>query len=149
MIKITNETFNLEEEFSKINSISNGGYSFFLGTVREDLKDIEGIFLECYENLALKQLTKIRNQAIENWNLNDCLIVHRIGKLSLGDKIVLIITSSSHRENAIRSCEFVIDNLKVNAAFWKFNIFQGNEKPVSYKEKDLKKFLKWSELIKI
>ena len=85
----------------------------------------------------------------ENWNLNDCLIVHRIGKLSLGDKIVLIITSSSHRENAIRSCEFVIDNLKVNAAFWKFNIFQGNEKPVSYKEKDLKKFLKWSELIKI
>ena len=151
MIKITKNAFNLEEEFLKIQDSSNGGYSFFLGTVREDIKNkknkIQSIILECYEKLAVKQLSDIRAQAIKNWNLNNCLIIHRIGKLTLGEKIVLIITASPHRENAIRACEFIIDNLKVNVALWKFNISNGKEKPVNFKYKDKEKFLKWSDVI--
>ena len=124
---------------------------FFLGTVRESINNkekIEGIFLECYEKLALKQLNDIRNTAIKNWNLNDCLIIHRIGKLFIGEKIVLVLTTSPHRENAIRSCEFIIDNLKVNAAFWKFHIFKESEQAVNYKQSDYKKFIKWSDIVK-
>ena len=151
MIKITKSPFNLEEEFLKINADINGGYSFFLGTVRDDIKNknkkIQSIFLECYESLANKQLLDIRAQAIKNWNLNNCLIIHRIGKISLGEKIVLIITASTHRENAIRACEFIIDNLKVNVALWKFNISNGKEEAIDFKQKDLEKFLKWSDVI--
>ena len=151
MIKITENEFDLEEEFIKIKDNGNGGYSFFLGTVREDIKNeknkIQSINLECYESLAIKQLSDIRAQAIKNWDLNDCLIIHRIGKLSLGEKIVLIITASAHRDNAIRACEFIIDNLKVNVAIWKFNVSNGEEKPVNFKDKDKEKFLKWSDFI--
>ena len=152
MIKITKKAFDIEEEFIRIQDNSNGGYSFFLGTVREDIKNeknkIQSIILECYEKLAIKQLSDIRAQAIKNWNLNNCLIIHRIGKLLLGEKIVLIITASAHRENAIRACEFIIDNLKVNVALWKFNVSNGEEEPVNFKNKDKEKFLKWSEVIK-
>ena len=152
MIKITENAFNLEEEFLKIQDSSNGGYSFFLGTVRKDIKNeknkIQSIILECYEKLAIKQLSDIRAKAIKNWNLNNCLIIHRIGKLFLGEKIVLIITASAHRENAIRACEYIIDNLKVNVALWKFNVSNGEEEPVNFKNKDKEKFLKWSEVIK-
>ncbi len=151
MIKITNKNFNIDEEFKKISSTKNGGYSFFLGTVREDLKKnkhkIKSIFLECYEDLALKQLHDIRKIAIDNWNLKDCLIIHRIGQLSIGEKIVLIITASPHRDSAIKACEFIIDNLKVHAAFWKFSISEEGQEPVNFKEKDLVKSLKWSEII--
>ena len=151
MIKITENEFDLEEEFIKIKDNGNGGYSFFLGTVREDFKNeknkIQSINLECYESLAIKQLSDIRAKAIKNWDLNNCLIIHRIGKLSLGEKIVLIITASAHRENAIRACEFIIDNLKVNVALWKFNVLNGKEESVDFKHKDMKKFLKWSEVI--
>ena len=151
MIQITKNPFNLEEEFLKIKANSNGGYSFFLGTVREDLKNenqkIQSIILECYESLAIKQLSDIRAKAIKSWDLNNCLIIHRIGKLSLGEKIVLIITASAHRENAIKACEFIIDNLKVNVALWKFNVLNGKEESVDFKHKDMKKFLKWSEVI--
>ena len=151
MIKITKNAFNLEEEFLKIQDSSNGGYSFFLGTVREDIKNeknkIQSIILECYEKLAIKQLSDIRDQAIKNWNLNNCLIIHRIGKLFLGEKIVLIITASAHRENAIKACEYIIDNLKVNVALWKFNVSNGEKEPVNFKNKDKEKFLKWSEVI--
>lgn len=152
MIKITNENFNLEEEFAKINSKKNGAYSFFLGTVRDDIsqneKKIDGIFLECYQELAYQQLNEIRNQAIHRWNLTDCNIIHRIGKLDLGEKIVLVITSSLHRANSISACEYVIDNLKVNVAFWKFNIFHENQEAVKFKKRDLDKFLQWSEIVK-
>ncbi len=151
MIKITKNQFDLEEEFLKVKANINGGYSFFLGTVREDIQNknhkIQSIILECYDRLAVKQLSNIRAQAIKNWDLNDCLIIHRIGKLSLGEKIVLIITASAHRENAIRACEFIIDNLKVNVALWKFNIYDGKEEPVSFKKKDQEKFLEWSDVV--
>tara|TARA_E500000178_G_scaffold314876_1_gene333429 strand:- start:4015 stop:4479 length:465 start_codon:yes stop_codon:yes gene_type:complete len=152
MIKITNEDFNLEEEFLKISSKKNGAYSFFLGTVRDDIlkneKKIDGIFLECYQDLAHQQLTKIRNQAIQQWQLTECNIVHRIGSLGLGEKIVLVITSSKHRANSISACEYVIDNLKANVAFWKFNIFGENQEAVEFKKKDLDKFLQWSNIVK-
>ena len=152
MIKITNEDFNLEEEFLKISSKKNGAYSFFLGTVRDDIlkneKKIDGIFLECYQDLAHQQLTKIRNQAIQQWQLTECNIVHRIGSLGLGEKIVLVITSSKHRANSISACEYVIDNLKANVAFWKFNIFGENQETVEFKKKDLDKFLQWSNIVK-
>ena len=152
MIKIINEDFNLEEEFSKISSKKNGAYSFFLGTVRDDIlkneKEIDGIFLECYQDLAHQQLAKIRNQAIQQWQLTECNVIHRIGSLGLGEKIVLVITSSKHRANAISACEYVIDNLKANVAFWKFNIFGENQEAVESKKKDLDKLLQWSNIIK-
>ena len=152
MIKITNESFDLEKEFKKVSSDINGAYSFFLGTVRSDLsssnKNIKGIYLECYEELALAQLNKIRSKALINWKLNECSIIHRIGRLDLGEKIVLIITASSHRANANGACEFVIDSLKIDVAFWKFHLLDNDEKEmVLQKNTDNKKMLKWNDII--
>ena len=109
---------------------------------------IKGIYLECYEELALAQLKKIRSKALSRWKLNECLIIHRIGKLDLGEKIVLVITASSHRANAIKACEFVIDNLKVGVAFWKFHLLDNDQKEiVLQKSLDNEKMLKWREII--
>ena len=104
--------------------------------------------MECYEELALSQLKKIRSKALNNWKLNECLIIHRIGKLDLGEKIVLVITASSHRANAIEACEFVIDSLKVDVAFWKFHLLNNDKKDiVLQKNLDNEKMLKWKDVI--
>ena len=58
--------------------------------------------------------------------INQCLIIHRIGKLDLGEKIVLVITASSHRANAIKACEFVIDSLKIDVAL-KFHLLDNDQ----------------------
>ncbi len=152
MIKIINENFDLESEFKRLTSNDNGAYSFFLGTVRSEIsssnENIKGIFLECYEELAYAQLENIRNQALKKWKLNDCLIIHRVGKLNLGEKIVLIITSSSHRTDSIEACEFVIDSLKIDVAFWKFRLLDNDVKEIVHqKNKDKEKILKWREVI--
>ncbi len=148
MIKITKEDFNLEEEFKKIHTKKNGAYSFFLGTVRQDINDdIDGIFLECYEDLAYSQLNKIKEDSIKKWNLSDCVIIHRIGDLYISEKIVLVIAAAPHRSDCIEACEYIIDTLKVNAALWKFHI-KGKEKEiVDQKKKDLNKYLSWGQVI--
>ena len=102
MIKITKKDFNLEEEFKKIHSKKNGAYTFFLGTVRQDINDnIDGIFLECYEELAYSQLNKIKKDSIQKWNLSDCAIIHRIGDLKISEKIVLVIAAAPHRSDSV------------------------------------------------
>ena len=83
-----------------------------------------------------------------NLKLNECLIIHRIGRLKLGEKIVLVLTSSTHRSNSIEACEYVIDCLKINVALWKFHLLDDEKKEVIYqKNKDNKKMLKWKDVI--
>ena len=148
MIKITKENFNLEKEFEKIHSKKNGAYSFFLGTVRQDINEnIDGIFLECYEDLAYSQLNKIKEDSIKKWNLSDCMIIHRIGDLKISEKIVLVITAAPHRSDCIEACEYIIDTLKANVALWKFHIKGKEKEPVAQKKKDLDKYLSWERVI--
>ena len=148
MIKITKENFNLEEEFKKIHSKKNGAYSFFLGTVRQDINDnIDGIFLECYEDLAYSQLNKIKKESAKIWNLSDCRIIHRIGDLPISEKIVLVITAAPHRSDCIEACEYIIDTLKANVALWKFHVKGKEKEPVDQKKKDLDKYLSWGQII--
>ena len=148
MIKITKEDFNLEKEFKKIHSKKNGAYSFFLGTVRQDINDnIDGIFLECYEDLAYSQLNKIKADSIKKWNLSDCTIIHRTGDLNISEKIVLVIAAAPHRSDCIKACEYIIDALKANVALWKFQIKGKEKEPVDQKKKDLDKYLSWGEII--
>ena len=148
MIKITKEDFNLEEEFKKIHSKKNGAYSFFLGTVRQDINEnIDGIFLECYEDLAYSQLNKIKEFTVKKWNLSDCTIIHRIGDLNISEKIVLVIAAAPHRSDCIEACEYIIDTLKANVALWKFCIKGKEREPIDQKKKDLNKYLSWGQLI--
>ena len=148
MIKITREDFNLEEEFKKTHSKKNGAYSFFLGTVRQDIKDkINGIYLECYEDLAYSQLNKIKKDSIKKWNLSSCTIIHRIGDLNISEKIVLVITAAPHRSDSIEACEYIIDTLKANVALWKFHVKGKEKEPVEQKKKDLDKYLSWGKVI--
>ena len=148
MIKITKKDFNLEEEFKKTHSKKNGAYSFFLGTVRQEINDnIDGIFLECYEDLAYSQLNKIKEDSVKKWNLSECTIIHRIGDLKISEKIVLVIAAAPHRSDCIKACEYIIDTLKVNVALWKFHIKGKKKEPVDQKKKDLNKYLSWDEII--
>jgi len=148
MIKITKEDFNLDEEFRKIHSKKNGAYSFFLGTVRQDIKDnIDGIFLECYEDLAYSQLNVIKEDSIKKWNLSNCTIIHRIGDLHISEKIVLVIAAAPHRSDCIEACEYIIDTLKANVALWKFHVKGKEREPIHQKKKDLDKYLSWSQII--
>ena len=123
MIKIQKKDFNLENEIKKIkdNHSNVGGVSSFIGYVR-DLnygKDVKYIDLEVYNDMAVKELSKIRDKALNKWSLTDCLIIHRYGKLFVSEKIVLVACFSEHRKNGLEACIYIMNYLKKDAPFWK------------------------------
>ena len=123
MIKIQKKDFNIEDEINKIkNSLTSvGAVSSFIGYVRDlnNKKDVKYIELEVYNDMAIKELSRIKNEAIKEWNLIDCLIIHRYGKLQVSEKIVLVVCLSEHRENSIEACKSIMNFLKKDAPFWK------------------------------
>ncbi len=123
MIKIQKKDFNLENEIKKIKEKHSdiGALNIFTGYVRDfnNSKDVEYINLEVYKEMAVNELSKIKNKAIEDWGLIDCLIIHRFGKLYVNDKIVLVACFSSHRNNSFEACKYIMDYLKKDAPFWK------------------------------
>jgi molybdopterin synthase catalytic subunit len=98
-----------------------GASAIFIGSMRDfnDGEPIEAMRLEHYPGMTEKHLEKIANDAVSRWNLNDLLIVHRVGDLAPGDPIVLVAVWSAHRAHAFESCRHVMEDLKSSAPFWK------------------------------
>ena len=98
-----------------------GAVASFVGLVRDanDGHRIRGMTLEHYPGMTEKALEEICREACARWNLLDTLVIHRVGPLEPGERIVLVGVSSAHRGEAFAACEFIMDYLKTRAPFWK------------------------------
>jgi len=148
MIKVQPEDFSLEKETRKLLDRNNnvGAVSSFIGIVRDKAKkkDLVSMTLEHYSGMAQTMLKKIEEQAFSRWNLLDSLIIHRYGELFPGDNIVLVITLSKHRKDAINACHFLIDWLKTKGPFWKFEKTKNSGHWVQALESDNLEEKKWN-----
>jgi molybdopterin synthase catalytic subunit len=98
-----------------------GALASFVGLVRDenDGHAIAGMTLEHYPGMTEKALEAICDEAHSRWRLLDTLVIHRVGRLAPGDRIVLVGVASAHRGDAFAACEFIMDYLKTRAPFWK------------------------------
>ena len=148
MIKVQSEDFLVEKETKILLNKNNnvGAISSFIGIVRNKAKekDLISMTLDHYPGMTEKMLQKIEDEALSRWKLLDSLIIHRYGELFPGDNIVLVVTLSKHRKDAINSCHFLIDWLKTKAPFWKFEKTKSSGHWVEALENDNLEELKWS-----
>ena len=148
MIKVQTKDFSLEKEtrilLNKNNNV--GAISSFIGIVRNKSKekDLISMTLEHYSGMTEKMLQKIEDEALSRWKLLDSLIIHRHGELFPGENIVLVITLSKHRKDAINSCHFLIDWLKTKGPFWKFEKTKSSGHWVDALESDNLEEKKWN-----
>ncbi|ABR54456.1 molybdopterin biosynthesis MoaE protein [Methanococcus vannielii SB] len=127
MIRVSNEDFNIDiETKALLEKYPNiGGIVNFVGVVRNVgydkgiEKNAEYLEFECYDKMAEKKLEELKNKAIEQFGIIDATLIHRIGKLSVGENIVLIIVCAKHRKEAFLACEYLINNLKKEVPIWK------------------------------
>ena len=130
MIKIQEKDFNLDNEINLIKSkyANIGAVSTFVGYVRNsnNQQKVISIDLEVYKDMAYKSLEMICLKAQKKWNLIDTLIIHRFGKLSVNEKIVLVATFSIHRKDNLEACNYIMDYLKKDAPFWKKEFYNNN-----------------------
>ena len=98
-----------------------GALASFVGLVRDanDGHAIRGMTLEHYPGMTESALEDICAQAHARWELIDTVVIHRVGPLLPGDRIVLVGVASAHRGEAFEACEFIMDYLKTRAPFWK------------------------------
>src|SRR5579872_775523 len=98
-----------------------GALASFTGLVRDanDGSAVSAMTLEHYPGMTEKALADICAQAHSRWDLVDTLVIHRVGTLKPGDRIVLVGVTSAHRGEAFAACEFIMDYLKTQAPFWK------------------------------
>ena len=127
MIKIQKKDFSIEKEIQSIKEKHSdvGAVNTFIGYVKDlnNKKDVKFLELEVYESMAKRELSKILNNAVKEWGLIDCLIIHRYGKLYVNDKIVLVACFSKHRHDSYNACKYIMDFLKKNAPIWKKEIY--------------------------
>ena len=128
-IKITHETLNLQDCYNFVQDDSCGGIAVFVGTVRNTTQNKQVTLLDFsgYEPMAIKEMQKIANSALEKFDIHKIAIHHALGKLAIGDVPVIITVSSAHRNAAFDACQFAIDTLKETVPIWKKEHFTDGE----------------------
>jgi len=98
-----------------------GAIASFVGLVRDvnEGASVGGMVLEHYPGMTERSIEAIVAEASARWKVLDATVIHRIGPLAPGDRIVLVAVAAPHRGEAFAACEFIMDYLKTRAPFWK------------------------------
>lgn len=122
-VSVQTEDFDIAAEIEALTALDRdiGAVVTFSGLVREmtDAGAIQTMELEHYPGMTERALEEIVEQVRARWPLNGVRVIHRFGPLAPGDRIVLVIAASRHREAAFEAAAFLMDYLKTKAPFWK------------------------------
>ncbi len=128
-IKISSQKLDVNECYSFVEDDACGGIIAFIGTVRNDTEGKEVLQLDfsTYKPMAIKEMQKIADKALEKFDIKKIAIHHAEGMLQIGDIPVIITVSAKHRKAAFLACEFAIDTLKETVPIWKKEYFSDGE----------------------
>lgn len=129
MIRLQPEPIRLEELVAAVGSERDGAVAVFLGTVRDHNQGRRVRYLDyqAYPEMALREMRTIADEARERFAVSRVGIVHRTGRLALGEASVAVAVAAAHRAPALEACTFVIDTLKRRVPIWKKEFFEGGE----------------------
>ena len=121
MVRLQSESIDLSALVSSARGDGDGAVSLFLGTVR-NVNDGRGVLFleyEAYAGMAEREMQRIADDAIARFRATRVDIVHRVGRLAIGEASVAIAVSAPHRAAAMEACRFTIDTLKERVPIWK------------------------------
>jgi len=105
-------------EIAALERAGGGAVATFTGLVRDD-DGVSELFLEHYPGATDAALERLAAEAAARWSLAAATVIHRVGAMRPGDRIVFVGTAAAHRAAALDACAFLIDRLKTDAPFWK------------------------------
>lgn len=144
-IRVQPEAFDPVVESGRLEVEGAGAVATFTGLVRGD-DGLAALELEHYPAMTEQALRRIANDAAGRWALAGLTIIHRIGRMTPGERIVFVGAASQHREDAIDAMHFVIDWLKTDAPFWKREEFSdGRTGWVKTRDSDTAQREKWGK----
>ena len=122
-IRIQEADFDIGREIAALTAgrTDIGAVVTFSGICRGSEGDeaIAALTLEHYPGMAEAEIARHAETAMSRWPLTGLTVIHRVGRITAGENIVLVLTASAHRQAAFQAAEFLMDYLKANAPFWK------------------------------
>ena len=145
-IRVSHEDFDVSEELAQLERAERkaGAAVTFTGIVRSD-DGVTAMHLEHYPEMTEKSLAKIIEKARARWEIEDVVVIHRVGELKAGDRIVLTVVTSAHRREAFEASEFIMDWLKTEAPFWKKEMTAEGGRWVDARESDELAKSRWGD----
>ncbi len=114
-----------------------GAVAAFVGVVRgEGEEGVTALELDHAPQLTLREIERAADEARRRWPIIDMAIVHRVGRVGVGEPVVFVATAAEHRRAAFQSCDFLVDFLKTDAPFWKKEIGRSGERWIEPTAKD-------------
>ncbi|WP_339617181.1 molybdenum cofactor biosynthesis protein MoaE [uncultured Gilvimarinus sp.] len=149
LVQVQRDDFSVAEHYQRLQQAAGntGAVVFFVGTVRAESETdpVLALELEHYPAMTEKSLRSLVVEARSRWSLDAITIVHRVGKLAVGQQIVLVAVSSRHRDEAFLSARFLMDTLKTQAPFWKKEHRRSGAYWVAAREQDDAAVAEWRQ----
>ncbi|MBW8746965.1 MAG: molybdenum cofactor biosynthesis protein MoaE [Acidobacteria bacterium] len=125
-IAIVREVIDAGNITAELKAGADGAVCVFDGIVRDNTRGRRTLYLdyEAYEEMALNQMRSLAEEAIAKFGVRDIAVVHRLGRLYVGESSVLIAVASAHRGAAFDACRWLIDTLKKTVPIWKKEQFE-------------------------
>ena len=129
MIRVQSDAIRPEELLAAVRSDGDGAQALFVGAVRNVNQGRRVLYLEyhAYPAMAEQEMAKLRERALERFEISEVAIVHRTGRMEIGDAAVAIAVAAAHRAPAFDACRWIIDTLKQTVPIWKKEFFEGGE----------------------
>lgn len=142
-VRVSADPFDAGVELDRLAQSGVGGIASFIGVVRGN-GALTSLTLDHYPAMTEKALRALAEAAEARWDLAGATVIHRVGTMVPGDRIVFVGTASPHRAAALESCAFLIDRLKTEAPFWKRETFaDGRANWVEAREADAAAASRW------
>ncbi|NUQ28361.1 MAG: molybdenum cofactor biosynthesis protein MoaE [Acidobacteriaceae bacterium] len=125
-IAIVREVIDAGSITAALKAGADGAVCVFDGIVRDNTRGRRTLYLdyEAYEEMALNQMRNLAEEALAKFGVRDIAVVHRLGRLYVGESSVLIAVASAHRGAAFDACRWLIDTLKKTVPIWKKEQFE-------------------------
>jgi molybdopterin converting factor subunit 1 len=123
---IVRDSIDTSGVLQRIKRGEDGAAVVFEGVVRNQTRGRRTLYLdyEAYEEMALRQMEGLAERALQQFQVRDVAVVHRLGRLEIGETSVLIVVASAHRAAAFEACRWLIDTLKRTVPIWKKEYFE-------------------------
>lgn len=142
-IIVSADPIDVAAELARLEVPEAGAVSTFTGRVRGD-DGVETLELEHYPGATERALEQLAQDACARWPLAAATVVHRVGAMTPGERIVFVGTASAHRAAALEACAFLIDRLKTDAPFWKRETVGGAARWVEARAGDAAAATRWA-----
>ena len=126
---LSEEPLSLEAVVEEVASDEAGAVATFVGTTRIHSRGrtVTHLEYEAYEGMAEQVMAEIADELRRRYELCDVAIHHRIGRVGIGERSVVIAVSAPHRRDALAACKDAIDTLKQRVPLWKKEVYEGGE----------------------